>query len=394
MVLPIVLALAATAGPARSHVVLARVMDLPTACHESHVPAYSELTVEPDAQVGAALRYPSRKKRGCDNPGGNVLEDSDFVLLDLRSGREMVAGPQTPSPFPPYNLTISRDAATVTVVRQFGDCMRCPYGLSVWNPHSSPDVLLDEDTHLEPASTAGNDAVRHFEWDPDFPSALSPSGLLVAAFGWVYTSRAEAPHNAREIESIAILDIQHHQVRTQPLPVNLEGEASRRFFLTWSNDGASLYAVLHRAYTEWEGPVGPGLVQRAGRPDWVLYRFSLASGKASRIGMVPPTTIGFGPDEHLIVADTIRNGWGPHRAYALVPIERIRDVQLPDNNAGLTFADGLAMTEVVPENDPTFESFRHIWAGRNHTYAEVVKRGTKGKCTVLVELTQPISKDK
>jgi len=209
----------------------------------------------------------------------------------------------------------------------------------------------------------------------------------MALFGHDELTPSDSAPDEPATNAIGVLDLETGKVTVMPLPIKTPVGPRQYWSLGWSSDGTSLYAVLHSTWSdEREGEFVPGkLVPLPHPPDLTLYRFSLATRAVTRVGIVPATTIGFGPDDTLIVADAERQGWGPHKAFTLLPIAQVDEHRVVSGAAGLAFVSGLAMKRVVGDKDPAFDSFRQVFPGRLHTYAEVSKRGTIG-CTALVEL--------
>jgi hypothetical protein len=308
------------------------------------------------------------------------------VYLDLREGRRIASVNVPQLPDIAY-LTISRDGATVVVLRQFeayeGHVSQ-NYNVSVWKPYANPEKLQDYDFGPGPVRP-GEQRQPGFCSFGSSPPVISPDGTHVAAFGHMFTGHEEGPEDYCD-NAIGVLDLETGKFTGMLLPIQTPVGPEQFFSLGWSSDGRSVHVVVHGYWSdERKGPFVAGKpVLLVRRPDLTLYRFSLATKSLTRVGLVPPTTIGIGPDDDLIVADTVREGWGPHKAYARLPIADVEKQPLAGGAAALAFAAGLTMETVVGDNDPAFESFRHVFVGHAHTYAEVYKRGAKG-CTALVE---------
>lgn len=380
MFLSLVLALVVAAAPESSPVVLAHRFDL-TGCRSTQGWGASAYSVNPDKQAMAVVRGLRSATSATAALASEPLHE-EIAYLDLREGRT-IASRRLPSSID-FHLALSRDARTVVILRTFGDCGRCPYGISVWKPYSDPEELKDYNLAAG-SSNGGNNGQREFGSFAGSPPVVSPDGKLVALFGR-QLSEQDKPSDELEDNALGVLDLETGKVTVMPLPINFPGGQWKHWSLGWSSDGSSLYAVLHGRYSEERhGEYVPGQpAPLAHRPDLTLYRFSLATKAVTRVGLVPPTTIGFGPDDNLIVADTVREGWGPHKAFALLPISQVEEGQVASGAAGLAFVAGLKMQTVVGQDDPAFASFRQVFVGRTHTYAEVDKKGTNG-CTALVE---------
>jgi hypothetical protein len=196
-----------------------------------------------------------------------------------------------------------------------------------------------------------------------------------------YRDEADSEGAVRMVQCVGVLDLTEGTVRAVSLlRVPNPDEWDPDWYLRWSEDGTSIYAIIHHGYLD--EPTSA-----------TLYRVSPTVLSATALLEVPPTTIGFGPGDSIVVADTLGRGWGPHCAFGVVALSNLIGLSLPNYDARIAFSNALAMTSVIAPNVPSFDSFQHVWVGRKHAYAEVVKL-TTGVCEkrVLVELSPPSSR--
>jgi hypothetical protein len=370
----IVLALmAASAAGGDSSVWMERLVI--TGCDSDRRWGVSAYAINPDTQTVAVLRYARR-----DGPSqGQVRTEApgdEIALLDLRDGREIATGPHLSSLFE-VKLAISRDGRTVVALRKFHDTMYNSYDISMWKPYSDPENLKDY-------SLSGGSGKDGQSVQPRFcsfaasPPVVSPDGMRVALFGHEFTQR-DRPTDELGDNALGVLDLETGKVTVMPVPNKTPVGPRQFWYLGWSSDGASLYAVLHGMYA-------------GGRPMLTLYRFPLATKAAVRVGVVPMTTCGFGPDDDLIVTDMngVGWGWGPHTAFGRLPIAKAERHAPADGDPAIrSIWAWLKLETVVEDNDPNFASFRQVFVGHKHTYADVDKKGTNG-CTALVEQVTPV----
>lgn len=344
----------------------------------THARGISAYAVNPDMQTAVVLRTARRDGPGYDQAKIGVSQ-AELALIDLQDGKALAVGPQLLSPFP-VSLAISANGRTVVVVRKLDDAMYKPYGISVWKPYSEPQNLHD----YRFATASGEHPFGSFAGSPP---VISPDGKRVAAFVHQFGNGDDEP-DERGDNAIGLLELETGDVTVMQLPASVGAPVGpdQLWHLGWSSDGSWLYAVLHGSYSEERhgefvagkpAPLYP-------RPDLTLYRFSLATKTATRVGSVPPTTCGFGPDDNLVVADTIREGWGPHRAFGLLPIAQVAEESSRGGATGMTPVTGLKMQTVVRRDDPAFTTFRKVFVGRTHIFAEVEGKGANG-CAALVE---------
>ena len=339
MIISIALALVASAGPAPNSVMLVHKLDL---TGSSSAPGWSAsaYAVNPDTQT-AAVQGRFIRSAVSRPPDASEPPRDEVALLDLRDGHTIASRPLS-CLFQPQ-LAISRDGRTVVILRTLDQRMNSPYEISVWKPYLDPDDL--KDYRLTAGSRQdGQGTLGRFGSFAGSPPVVSPDGTQVALFG---RELADKDGSSDELydNAIGVLDLETGKVIVMPVPVKTPAGPWQYWHLGWSSDGSSLYAVLHGTWSD--NPRG-ALIQGkpaplARRPDLTLYCFSLATKAATRVGLVPPTTCGFGPDDDIVVADTVREGWGPHRAYALLPISRVEEGQVASGAAGLAFVAGLTM---------------------------------------------------
>lgn len=363
----------ATTEPAQRPVVLAAVMNLRGNCNWLPGSGHSDFAINADTQTFATLEVKEEPFPRKD-PHRSYPSTSRIVYLDLTSGHEISSSPASWWWVMDVHLAISRDGRQVIALHKGDDTMyNCDYPLWAWRPYSNSQTTRDYDF----ASEGDPEAQLVFFSIGNSPPVISPDGTRVAGFGHRFRPDEGCKDEVWE-DALGVLDLDSGKVTVIPLPITTRPSHWQYWHLGWSSDGRLIHAVLHGSYS-------------GHFPDRDLYRFSVALKTVTRIGMVPPTTIGFGPDDTLVVADPAKGVFGPYRAFALMPISQIERLHLEGYEAGIAFAAGLTMTEVVTEDDLEFESFRQVWVGRKRTYAEVLKRGTKG-CTVLVEVTPSIQK--
>jgi hypothetical protein len=380
MVLSLLLALVSVANPEAQAATLVYRLGI-NGCDTTQGFGVSAYAVSPDTQTVAVLRSQLPAK-GNEKQGIARASGDELALLDLRDGRTVATGPTLSNPFP-IRLAMSADGRTVVAARKLDDAMHSPYGISVWKPYSDPAVLRDY-------SFAGGTREGGFASYSGSLPAVSPEGARVAAFVHLFSEGHESEEPSDN--AIGVLDLESGKVTVIPLPIAMPVGPQHLWHLGWSTDGSSLYAVLHGTWSdERHAEVLPGKPRPlARRPDLTLYRFTLATGLVTRVGGVPPSTIGFGPGDDLIVADALRGGWGPHRAFALLPIAQVEEGKVQGEPISLAFVAGLKMETVVPSDDAVYSSFQKVFVGRSHTYAEVEKKGTND-CTALVERTTAAS---
>ncbi len=347
-------------------------------CGERRSWSTSALAVSADAQTMVVLRL--WKGAG---PQGEVGE-SDLVYLSLRDGKEIARRSVAWSLRP--QLAASRDGGTVVILRQLDAAQTSPYVVSVWKPYSGPADLKDVTITALRDPEVGWRA--WFVVEPAAPPAISPDGVHVAMFGSEFRERTEPPKSSAVL-ALGVLNIDTGVWMSLPLPVSFDGQqANRRFwYLGWAADGSCVYAVLHGNYAGQPTGANDSTAQALPlRPGLTLYRFSPALRTVSRVGSVPTTTCGFGSEDDLIVADQLRGGWGPHKRYGLLPISKVAEQAALGGGAEASLGAAVKMDYAAPGDDSAGGSFRQLFVGRTHVYAEAVSGGPK-HCVSVVEQT-------
>jgi hypothetical protein len=340
------------------------------------------VAVSPDTRTAAVVR--AQKDGGGEGPTDGEMSRDEIAYVELGTGRDLATHPLQVD-FEPH-VVISNDASLVVILRQFDSGMQKPFNISVWRPRAKPEELKDYDLVVG-SQIMGRDRQSSFASGGDLPPAISPDGTHVAVFGYRNSGRYEPPYDHQDENAIGILDLETGKVAVMILPVQVPREGAKYWHLGWSSDGTGVYAVLHPTYSEERGEVTRGApIPLARRPDLSLYRFSLATLTAEQVGEVPPTTCGFGPDDDLIIADALRQGWGPHRSFALLPIREVERRGRDHGAFGLEAVATLGLRTVVTEDDPNVESFSQVFVGRNHTFAEVIGKTNRG-CKAIIERT-------
>jgi hypothetical protein len=331
--------------------------------------------VNPDKQTAALVREERRSVTGDEPPW------SDIVYLDLKDGRQIAscALPLTDLP----ELAISADGNKIIIIHQQVLQNRGPWSISLWKPLSSPQSIKDYKLSLE--DKVGPGVISWFDIMPGLQPAISPDGTRVALFGQTSTQHLESPGSS-EVQALGVVNLETGSVMSMPLPITFDTdtENNRYWYLAWSADGSAVYAVLHGNYSEERhGKAEAGKpVPSYPHPNLTLYRFSLADRSVTSLGLVPPSTCGFGPDEDLLVVSPGSHDWGPARAFGRVPISEIVRGDLAEAGPAASFGRGLQMQQVTPDSGSTQMFFRRLFVGRSHVLAEVV---SKGGCSALVE---------